>query len=98
MTTVRAKLSCTGVKLSKLEPYEVEERSYDTSGNPVTGTRLTWPRAFEFSAVYDASIPEDARYARYTPYAQLTLNVDNPAVSFEPGKSYYLDFTEAGSA
>ena len=43
----------------------------------------------------DSSIPEDQRYAKYTPSGELRINVDNPAVVFEPGRQYYLDFTLA---
>lgn len=50
---------------------------------------------FEFQALYDDSVPEDRRYAKATPIGKLTIRVDNPAVSFEPGKAYYLDITAA---
>ena len=50
-------------------------------------------RSYEFMAVYDPKTPEDQRYAKATPSGTLTILVDNPAVSFEPGKSYYLDVT-----
>lgn len=50
-------------------------------------------RTYRFSAEYDDSVPEDQRYARYTPAGNLSITVTNPAVLFEPGKSYYLDFT-----
>lgn len=52
-------------------------------------------RSYEFTAMYDAETPEDQRYAKATPSGSLTIQVDNPAVTFEPGKSYYLDFTPA---
>jgi len=52
-------------------------------------------RRYNFSAVYDTSTPENARFTKATPWADLNMNVDNPDVDFEPGKSYYLDFTEA---
>lgn len=50
-------------------------------------------RTYEFQAMYDPDAPEDQRYAKATPSGTLTIQVDNPNVSFEPGKSYYLDFT-----
>lgn len=53
------------------------------------------PRTYVFQAAYDTSVPEDVRYAKSTPTGSLTMQVDNPAVSFAPGKCYYLDFTEA---
>lgn len=52
-------------------------------------------RTFRFQAAYDPNTPEDQRYAKYTPSGSLTIQVDNPAVVFEPGKAYYLDFTPA---
>lgn len=52
-------------------------------------------RSYEFLAMYDPETPEDQRYAKATPSGSLTIQVDNPAVVFEPGKSYYLDFTPA---
>lgn len=51
--------------------------------------------AFNFEAQYDPNIPEDQRFAKATPVGKLTMNVDNPTVVFEPGKSYYLDITPA---
>lgn len=48
---------------------------------------------YRFSAEYDADLPEDQRYARYTPSGEVRITVDNPNVTFEPGTSYYLDFT-----
>lgn len=50
-------------------------------------------RVFRFAAMYDTSIPEDQRYAKYTPSGELRLSVDNPNVEFAPGTDYYLDFT-----
>ena len=50
-------------------------------------------RSYEFMAAYDADTPEDQRFAKATPTGSLTIAVDNPAVVFEPGRSYYLDFT-----
>jgi len=54
-----------------------------------------WPRVFKFSAMYDPNVADDQRYALATPFATLEMHVDNPAVSFEPGRAYYLDFTPA---
>ena len=55
-------------------------------------------RSYEFMAVYDPAVPEDRRYAKASPSGSLTIQVDNPAVVFEPGKSYYLDFTPVDEA
>lgn len=53
------------------------------------------PVNYRFAPVYDQSIPEDQRYAKFTPSGELRLYVDNPAVSFEAGKAYYLDIAPA---
>lgn len=55
-------------------------------------------RSYRFQAMYDADVPEDQRYAKYTPTGHLEITVDNPNVQFELGKSYYLDFTPADDA
>lgn len=54
-------------------------------------------RRFELSAVTDDGTPENQRYHTATPAGQLSITIDNPAVVdfLSPGKSYYLDFTEA---
>lgn len=88
--SVRAKFRCQSVKfIGSLEPQEVT--SYNGTREEIKS--LTWPRVYEFTAVYDMSIPEDERYAKHTPYGKLEMWVDNPAVSFTSGQSYYLDFT-----
>ncbi|MER7002197.1 hypothetical protein ABT297_04000 [Dactylosporangium sp. NPDC000555] len=90
--TVRAKFRCTSVELSSMQP--ATQQRYVGGGQQPIEVQV-WPRTFKFSAIYDTSVPEDQRYATATPYAELRIQVDNPAVSFEPGKSYYLDFTDA---
>ncbi|WP_347590657.1 hypothetical protein [Acrocarpospora sp. B8E8] len=52
-------------------------------------------RNYRFTAVADDSVPENQRYAKYTPVGNLTITVTNPDVEFSPGASYYLDFTPA---
>jgi hypothetical protein len=95
VTVVRAKFRCQSVEMSTTQPVTVQR--YTGSDQEPT-ERTSWPRKFRFSAVYDTSLPEDQRYATATPYGELLIHVDNPAVSFEPGKSYYLDFTEVEEA
>lgn len=89
--TVRAKFRCSNVKLSTMAPTQVQTFNRQTGVIEPTG-RTTWPRTYEFSAVYDTSTPENERYAQATPFGQLTMQVDNPDVTFEPGQEYYLDF------
>jgi hypothetical protein len=51
--------------------------------------------AYVFSAVTDDGTPENERYHKYTPSGSLHLSVDNPNVSFEEGREYYVDITPA---
>lgn len=50
-------------------------------------------RQYTFTAIYDTSTPENQRFSKATPYGELKINVNNPEVTFEIGKNYYLDFT-----
>lgn len=52
-------------------------------------------REFHFEAVCADEVPENQRFHKATPSGKLSMWVDNEAVDFEPGKSYYLDFTPA---
>ena len=52
-------------------------------------------REYHFDAVCADEVPENQRFHKATPSGKLSMYVDNHDVSFEPGKSYYLDFTEA---
>jgi len=52
-------------------------------------------REYHFDAVCADEVPENQRFHKATPSGKLSMYVDNAAASFEPGKSYYLDFTEA---
>ena len=42
---------------------------------------------------------EDNSFARWSPQGELTLTIANPSLhgKFEPGETYYLDFTRADS-
>lgn len=51
------------------------------------------PRIFTFAAVYDTSTEENKRFTKATPWGEIKMRVDNPAVTFEVGTFYYLDFT-----
>ncbi|WP_406168863.1 hypothetical protein [Streptomyces sp. NBC_00996] len=93
MATVRAKFRCHSVEQSSSEPTPVLR--YLPGGGTEPTEEMSWPRTYRFHALYDTSIPEDVRYAKATPSGQLSIAVDNPTVVFEPGKSYYLDFTPA---
>ncbi|HEX5404792.1 MAG TPA: hypothetical protein VFX16_21095 [Pseudonocardiaceae bacterium] len=54
-------------------------------------------RTLKFQAVSDDGVPEHQRFAKATPSGSLQINVDNPAVQFEVGAHYYLDFTKVDS-
>lgn len=78
------------------QPYET---TYYPDGTMASAKkRLTWPRNYKFTAVYDPDVPEDRRYAEATPSGQVTIRIDNPAVEFTPGEYYYLDFTRVDAA
>lgn len=52
-------------------------------------------REISFTAQCADDVEENRRFHKATPSGSLHIVVDNPAVTFDPGKSYYLDFTEA---
>ncbi len=61
--------------------------------------QMSWnkeARELEFTPQYDTSIPEDERFAKFTPQGSFKMLVDNPAVleKLELGKQYYFDITE----
>jgi hypothetical protein len=43
--------------------------------------------------VYDHTTEENRRFTKATPFGELRMRVDNPAVKFDTGVFYYLDFT-----
>lgn len=54
--------------------------------------------AVKFCTVYEPDAEKDtenARFTKATPWGEIKLGIDNPAAleQFEPGKSYYVDFT-----
>ena len=95
--TVRAKFLCSTVEMQSLSPVEGQKYDPETQKNVPSG-EFTWPRTYRFQAAYDATVPEDQRYAKYTPSGDLRIQVDNPNVTFVPGKQYYIDFTPVETA
>lgn len=87
--TTRAKFRCTTVEQASNQPTEIKRYV----GANEEQVYRSWPRTFRFQALYDPATPEDQRYALSTPSGSLQMLVDNPAVTFEPGKAYYLDIT-----
>lgn len=56
----------------------------------------------KFRTVYEGDMSKDTENARFTtatPWGEIKLGINNPAAleQFEAGKSYYVDFTPAGS-
>ena len=66
---------------AKFRCVKVEHNAY------ITAVRYT------FAPQYDTTIPEDQRFAQASPSGEMWIQVDNPAVEFELGGYYYLDFT-----
>lgn len=61
-----------------------------------------YSKKVKLAAVYPSeeergSLSENESFNKATPSGELWMTIDNPAASiqFEPGKSYYLDFTVA---
>lgn len=52
-------------------------------------------KTYKFTACYDPTIPEDQRFAKYTPTGEVTIVVDNPAAEemFVHGTDYYFDIS-----
>lgn len=50
---------------------------------------------FVFSAITSGNDVEDKKFHKWTPSGELKFNCLNPNVDFTPGKSYYLEITEA---
>lgn len=58
----------------------------------------SWGEEVELHAVYsNENNTEDNQFSQATPNGRLTMTISNPAAKgfLQPGKSYYLDFTEA---
>lgn len=47
--------------------------------------------------LYDPNAEEDRKFTKATPWGEAKLAIDNPSALefFQPGHSYYLDFTKA---
>lgn len=62
--------------------------------NGLDGHAVTFSTVYEPDAAKDT---ENARFTRATPWGEIKLGIDNPVAleQFQPGKSYYVDFTPA---
>lgn len=63
-----------------------------------------YSKKVKLNAVYPTeeergTLSENESFNKATPNGELWMTIDNPAaaVQFEPGKEYYLDFTEAAA-
>lgn len=68
------------------------------AGEPITDAVQT----VQLGAVYEPddgkrALPENAVFGKYTPWGEFRAGIANPAAKefFEPGKKYYVTFTEA---
>lgn len=70
---------------AKMQLSEIAESAWSTTSRTLT-----------FRAFYDQSIPEDQRFSKATPSAEIKMTVDNPAAleQFKLGAFYYVDFTK----
>jgi hypothetical protein len=75
--TVRAKMKC----------YSVEHLKDGKPDTTLADIRMM--------PVYDDGCPENRAWSKATPSGEVRLFVTNPdaIANFEPGKSYYVDFT-----
>lgn len=85
MTAMRAKMEV--VEVTEYEDSITKQKSCE---------RLTF-RAVCKNGYPDDGSDEDNTYAKWTPQADMTIYVTNPALldKFKRGQKYYVDFTEA---
>lgn len=69
-------------RLTKISCYKSDVKSDET-------------KTYTFTAQYDPTIPDDLRFARYTPNGEVTITVDNPAAAalFVHGADFYFDIS-----
>lgn len=86
MTVMRAKLQVVGVQEHKYEDGAKTSETVSFSAVCRTG-------GYEGTGGLD----EDNTFAMYSPSANLSINIANPALfgQFKAGQKFYVDFTEA---
>lgn len=95
MTTMRAKLQVGFVQIHE-QRINAEGR-YDPAA-PATKTMETLQMHAVCAPKYDESgLDEDNSFAKFSPGAQLSINIANPALwdKFKVGDRFYVDFTPA---
>lgn len=83
--TMRAKMRVTNVQ------------TFGEAGQPGASERLTMAAVYKDGAYPVDGSDEDNTFARWTPQADLSMTVNNPALlgQFKVGDKLYVDFTPA---
>lgn len=81
---------------AKLQVGFVQQNFSDTERTKVSGEQLTM-HAVSATKYEGEGADEDNTYARYSPSAQFTIWIANPALfgKFKAGDRFYVDFTPA---
>lgn len=82
--TVRAKFVCNSITITNTSQYDSASGKYNIM--PL--------KSYKFYPVTSGS-DENKAFFSSTPTGSVELGTVNPAVEFEIGKEYYLDFTPA---
>lgn len=74
---------------AKFQVQEITEHSWHPTG-----------RTIVLRPMYDTNIPEDQRFAQFTPSGEFKMFVDNPAVieTLKKGQFFYIDLTPVEQA
>lgn len=80
---------------AKMQVTSVEE--FKAADGEVTSERLKFSAVSKSEAYPADGLDEDNTYAKFSPSADLTITVDNPALfgHFKVGEKYYVDFEQA---
>lgn len=95
MTTMRAKLQVGFVQVHE-QRLNAEGR-YAPDGTPVKTMETLQMHAVCAPKYDEAGLDEDNTFAKFSPGAQLNINIANPALwgQFKVGDRFYVDFTPA---
>ena len=95
MSTMRAKLQVGFVQTH--EQRINAEGKYDPEAPPVKTMETLTMHAVGASNYPEDGSDEENTYAKFSPGAQLSINIANPALwgQFKVGDRYYVDFTPA---
>lgn len=75
----------------------VDIKSYTNDNNEITQQNLTFTAVGKSGAYPDDGMDENNTFSRFTPNAELSMSIMNPALfgKFEVGEEFYLDFSKA---